>query len=371
MASAPTSTSTSTSSSTSSSTGGAMITRFANNPVVTSADVRPSRPDFEVMCAFNAGATAYNGQTALMVRVAERPVPEKGYVATAVLDLENPSQYKILRYRLDDPDLDAFDPRAFNYKGVLYLTSISHLRLATSADGRHFTVAKTPTIRPTEAHEQYGIEDPRMVWLDGWCYINYSAIAPTGITTCLARTRDFASFEKLGIIFAPDNKDIAIFPEKIAGRYWCFHRPSMKQLGMPSMWLASSDNLLDWGRHHYLMGPRPGMWDSERVGCGAYPIKTSKGWLEIYHASDKNTRYCSGAVLLDMEDPTRIIARSREPFLFPIEPYELDGFLPNVIFCSGLVERPGGKVDLYYGTTDDRVAGATLDVAAVLASLGQ
>jgi predicted GH43/DUF377 family glycosyl hydrolase len=329
----------------------------------------PSRPDFQVMCAFNPGATAYNGKTVLLLRVAERPIPEKGYLSTALLDLENPGQLKVMRVKLDDPDLQMSDPRLFTYKGELYLTSISHLRMATSDDGRHFTVEKKPTLMPANPDEIFGIEDPRMVWLDGWCYINYSSIAGRGITTSLARTRDFKTFERLGLIFGPDNKDIAFFPETIDGRYWCFHRPSMKQFGSPSIWLASSDNLLDWGRHHFLIGPRPGMWDCERVGCGAQAIRTSAGWLEMYHASDNKTCYCSAALLLDLKDPRKIIARSREPILYPSEAYEKTGLMPNVIFHSGLVERAGGKVDLYYGCTDDRVCGATMDVQAVLNSL--
>jgi predicted GH43/DUF377 family glycosyl hydrolase len=189
------------------------------------------------------------------------------------------------------------------------------------------------------------------------------------VTTCLARTVDFERFEKLGIMFAPDNKDIAIFPGKIGGRYVCFHRPSPPQIGQPSMWLAFSDDLLAWGHHRFLIGPRPGMWDSERVGCGAQPVLTDRGWLQIYHGADRDIRYCCAALLLDREEPWRVLGRSTEPILYAQAPYELEGFLPNVVFHNGLVERGDGTIDLYYGGADTTVCGATLRIDDVLDSL--
>jgi len=346
-----------------------MIERYPLNPIIRKTDVKPSRPDFEVMAVFNAGATSCQGRSMLLLRVAERPIPQKGYVATAVLDLQHPGTYRVLRIRQDDPDLEQSDPRVFSYRGQIYLTSISHLRRAVSDDGRRFEIAPLPTIVPEYPWEEYGIEDPRIIFMEGDYYITYSAISSLGVSTAIARTRDFQMFEKLGIIFAPDNKDIALFPEKIGGRYWCFHRPSQKHLGSPSMWLASSDNLLDWGHHHFLIGPRPGMWDAERVGCGAQPIRTAAGWLQIYHGADHRTRYCSGALLLDLEKPWRVLARSCAPLLEPQASYEISGFMPNVIFHNGLIERPGGKADLYYGAADESTCVATIDIAETLAWL--
>lgn len=347
-----------------------MITRFDCNPLITPADVKPSSADLEVMCAFNAGATSFEGKTLLLVRVAERPIPEEGFVSTAFLDPEQPGAYKVLRVKLDDPGLDFAGSRVFSYKGTLYLTSISHLRVATSEDGRSFTIADTPAFCAQDPEEVYGVEDPRIMLLDGWYYINYSAISLRGVCTSLARTQDFQNFERLGVMFAPDNKDISLFPETIGGRYHAFHRPSMKQIGSPSIWLASSENLRDWGRHHFIMGPRPGKWDSERVGCGAEPIKTEKGWLQIYHGSDHHTRYCSGAVLLDLDDPWKVIKRGEEPLFEPTEPCETRGLVPNVIFNNGLVDRGHGRVDLYYGGADTVTCGARMDVNAVLNWLG-
>lgn len=342
------------------------VDRAPNNPVVRLADVTPSAPGLEVMCAFNAGATLHKGETVLLVRVAERPVPRRGYVSTAFMDPEKPGKLHALHVRRDDPDLVATDPRCFTYRGVFYLTSISHLRLARSRDGRHFKVAKRPALAPAAASEVYGCEDPRITKLGSWYYINYSSIAPTGVSTSLARTRDFRTYERLGIMFAPDNKDIAIFPGKVGGSYACFHRPSTKHIGPPAMWLAFSDNLLDWGRHHYILGPRPGFWDSERVGCGPAPIRTARGWLQFYHGANEKVRYCIGAVLLDLKQPWKVLVRSRDPLLEPQARYETRGFLPNVIFHNGLVERPGGVVDLYYGAADETTCVATVRIADVL-----
>jgi predicted GH43/DUF377 family glycosyl hydrolase len=111
------------------------------------------------------------------------------------------------------------------------------------------------------------------------------------------------------------------------------------------------------------------MWDSERVGCGAAPIRTARGWLELYHASDENTRYCTGALLLDLERPWKVIARSREPFLFPEAPYETQGFMPNVVFHNGLTDNGDGTLTLYYGAADDKTCGAIVSIEAILASL--
>jgi beta-1,2-mannobiose phosphorylase / 1,2-beta-oligomannan phosphorylase len=171
------------------------------------------------------------------------------------------------------------------------------------------------------------------------------------------------------VIFGPDNKDIAIFPEKIDGRYYTLHRPAVKHLGTLAIWLASSDNLLDWGRHRVVLTPRPGKWDGERVGGGASPIRTVEGWLELYHASDENTRYCTGALLLDLKQPWKVIARSEEPFLFPEARYERAGLLPDIVFHSGLVENGDGTLDLFYGGGDLFTCGCTVPIRDILDSL--
>lgn len=345
-----------------------IVTRFSSNPLVKLADVKPSSSELEVLGAFNPGATLFEGKKLLLVRVAERPLQEPGYVSTAIMD-EATSELRILRYKLDDPKLKSTDPRFFEYDGVTYVTSISHFRSAISEDGLTFKISDRPTLSGSGRYETYGIEDVRITQLDGWYYLTYTGVSRVGVGTNIARTKDFQNFEKLGVMFGPDNKDIALFPEKIGGRYYTLHRPALKHLGELSIWLASSDNLLDWGRHEALISPRKGYWDSERVGAGASPIKTSEGWLELYHASDHRTRYCTGALLLDLEQPWKIIARSEDPFLYPAAPYETGGFMPNVVFHNGFIETGDGNLDLFYGGADEITCGASVSIQDILSTL--
>lgn len=127
----------------------------------------------------------------------------------------------------NDPDCDFSDSRWIRTLSQNYITSISHLRVARSKDRINFSIAENPAILPENMYEMYGIEDARITYINKKYYINYSAISAVGITTCLAATEDFVSFNRLGVIFHPDNKDVEIFPEKINGKYYALHRPSM------------------------------------------------------------------------------------------------------------------------------------------------
>jgi beta-1,2-mannobiose phosphorylase / 1,2-beta-oligomannan phosphorylase len=346
-----------------------MIQRFPNNPLFTPADICPSQPDFKVLCVFNPAATMFDGRRLLLMRVAETPIPQKGYVATPVVDPES-GKTIVRRFRTDDPDVKLLDPRAFSYKGEIFLTSLSHLRIATCQDGVNFVVEPRPAMFPCGPYETFGIEDARITFLDGHYYINYTAASPFGIVTALARTDDFKNFQRLGIAFGPDNKDVALFPEKIDGRYYAFHRPAVKHCGLPSIWLASSSDLMDWGRHHFVAGPRGCNWDCERVGAGSSPIKTEHGWLAFYHAADHNTRYCLGAMLLDLKRPWRVLARPDEPFFIPQADYEIaGGFMPNIVFHNGTIDCGDGTVELYYGGGDLVTCGARVKISDLLAYL--
>ena len=184
----------------------------------------------------------------------------------------------------------------------------------------------------------------------------------------LRLTEDWFNFQEYGMIFPPHNKDCAIFEEKIQDQYFCFHRPSGIQLGGNYLWIASSKDLIHWGNYQCIMKTRPGKWDSERIGAGASPIKTDKGWLGIYHGADDNDRYCLGAVLLDIEDPSIVIARSTEPIFEPIADYEKEGFFGNVVFTNGHVVE-GDKITLYYGASDEVICAATLSIQSILSKI--
>lgn len=231
--------------------------------------------------------------------------------------------------------------------------NVSRLGYARSTDGYHFDRLAHPVFEPEADTERLGVEDPRLTWLDGQWQMLYTAWSPESIQVARATTHDFRTWERKGIVIpGPDNKDAALFPEKVAGRYVMFHRIP------PSMWLAYSDDLVHWGDYVEIMGPRPGLWDNLKIGAGGPPLRTEHGWLCIYHGVDQDTVYRLGVALLDLEDPSRVISRP-DPFLLePEEPWELEGDIPNVVFTCGTAEVDGTLL-VYYGGADRVIAIAT------------
>lgn len=271
----------------------------------------------------------------------------------------------IKRFARNDPAYSFSDPRVIVCPGELYLTSISHLRLARSKDGRRFTVDERPTIVPDRPSEAFGIEDARITEVEGAYYIIYKSVSENGITQSLATTRDFVTFEKHGVILPPENMDAMIFPERIGGEFAALHRPFPCMIGRPNMWMAYSTDGMHWGNHRFLAGVVPGGWEGGRIGGGAVPIMTDRGWLEIYHGATAENHYSLGAMLLDAERPERVIARAQRPVLSPEAPYEVTGFVPNVVFtCGALVD--GDRLTIYYGAADTVIAGAELSLRELL-----
>jgi predicted GH43/DUF377 family glycosyl hydrolase len=350
------------------------IHRAQMNPLISPLHVTPSSEEMRVVSAFNAATATVGGETFLLLRVAEVPkeVGADEVAVPVVAWTAGTPGIEVRRFALDTPGLDLSDPRAVIYEGEIYLSSLSHLRLARSTDGYHFTIDTVPALFPTEPYEEYGLEDPRMTSIDGTVYINYTAVSRYGVGVALASTQNFATYTKHGMILAPENKNVVIFPEKIGGQYMMIHRPSTTGLGNQQMWVAASHDLLHWGMHVPLMGKRPGMWDSMRLGAGAVPIKTDYGWLEIYHGVNPEQGYCLGAVLLDLEDPTQILARSSIPFLIPETEYERVGFYGNVVFTCGAVATQvenAAVVRIYYGAADQYTCRADIALEDILDSL--
>lgn len=346
----------------------AIVQRFPQNPILQPVDVLPSREDMVVECLLNPGAFRYQNRIGLLLRVAERPRQEEGWVSLPVLDPSEPGGIRILRIRKDDPGLRLTEPRVLQYNGCGYLTTLSHQRLAWSEDGIHFEVDRTPTLVGSGSHESFGIEDCRVESIEGRYWLTYSAVSEFGVGVGLISTGDWKSFDRHGIIFPPHNKDCALFPEKIGGRYWALHRPSGMEVGGHYIWISSSPDLKNWGNHRCLLTTRPGQWDSQRVGGGAAPIKTPQGWLAIYHGADQQNRYCLGALLLDLEDPTRVIARSERPLMEPTTAYECQGFFGEVVFSNGQIVD-GDRLTLYYGASDAVICAAQLSINGILDSL--
>lgn len=342
--------------------------RFENNPIFGPENVIPCIDGFEITGALNPGAFEYNGDVYMLVRIAEQPIQENPEKLVIPLLEEKIFNMQLKSFDRNDPEWDFSDSRVVASKDIIYITNFSYLRLARSTDGGHtFTMADKPLIWPADKYETFGVEDPRVTSIDGEYLLTYSAISRHGVTSNLIVTRDWENFARKGVLFVPDNKDICIFPEKINGKYVCFHRPSQSMLGNPDIWIAYSEDLVHWGGHECIMQPREGMWDSKRIGCGPAPIKTEHGWLSLYHGSD-DTNYYMGAALHDFNNPAKVIARSEKPFLSPEADYEKYGFYDNVVFCNGIVEK-GDEILVYYGGADAYTAGCTVSKKELLNEL--
>jgi predicted GH43/DUF377 family glycosyl hydrolase len=335
--------------------------------------IPPSRADLEVVGVFNPAVTRHESDVVLLLRVAEAPLSSSNGDIAAPMYNASTGALEVQRWSRDTPGIDLSDPRMVVLGGHTWLTSISHLRVARSADGVHFEVEPAPALSPASNLESFGIEDPRITFLDGTYWINYTAVSPHGIATALASTRDFRTFERHGVIFPPPNRDVTIFPERIAGRYAALHRPMPSGLGEPAIWIGWSSDLLAWGGHRLVATARPERWDSAKVGGGAVPFRATAGahdgWLAIYHGVTRESlEYSLGALLLDGRDPARVLARSREPILRPEAPYERDGFFGGVVFTCGVLTE-GDGVRVYYGAADGVTAVAELSLDEILRGL--
>ncbi|RAJ26414.1 putative GH43/DUF377 family glycosyl hydrolase [Gelidibacter algens] len=343
--------------------------RNKQNPILSTEMLKSSDALMIIECLLNPGVFKFNGKTWLLVRVAERTVQDEGSLSVPIYN-EN-GKVEILNFDLKDPSLEASDARVITYDGVDYLTTISHLRLVSSTDGIHFSEDESyPSLFGEGAYESYGIEDCRVAQIDDIYYLTYTMVSPNGVGVGLRTTKDWKTFERKGMIFSPHNKDCAIFEEKINGKYYALHRPSSPQLGGNYIWLAESPDAVHWGNHKCIAKTRQGKFDSKRLGAGAAPIKTKKGWLEIYHGATEKNRYCLGALLLDLDDPTKLIARSEAPIMEPIAAYEKNGFFGNVVFTNGH-RVDGDTITMYYGASDQYVCMAEFSIEDILQTLGQ
>lgn len=341
--------------------------RNPKNPLLRPSDLQPAIEGMEIVCLLNPGVFRMNGKVWLVLRVAERPKQEEGIISFPVYNKEG--KIEVVSFDKNDPDLDATDPRVIVYKGKNYLTTLSYLRFVCSEDGVHFN--EDPNYPPLFGEgelEAFGIEDCRVATMaDSFC-LTFTEVSSVAVGVGLIQTTDFRTFNCKGMIFPPHNKDCAFFEEPINGMYYAFHRPSSPELGGNYIWIAQSPDRIHWGNHKCIATTRPGKFDSVRLGAGAPPIKTAEGWLEIYHGATENHRYCLGALLLDLEDPTKVIARSEEPIMEPIADYEMTGFFGNVVFTNGHYVD-GDTIHMYYGASDEVICSAQLSIAEILNTL--
>lgn len=263
---------------------------------------------------------------------------------------------------------------------------ISRIGYAQSVDGYTFERRKNPVIDITENYEKYGIEDPRITMIDDDILITYVVLSdyvkfrPT-VSSALAVTKDFLEFSKMGLISNPveNNKDIVFFPEKFAVKnsgskrkenvYFSLRRPSHfigPEYGTdkPSIWLYKGSTLTEMNEHKVIIKPEQD-WENLKIGAGPAPIKTKKGWLLIYHGVSQEKVYRAGAVILDLNDPSKVIYRSSRPILEPFEPYERFGDVNNVVFPTGTAIIDN-NLFLYYGGADKVCCVATVDLDTLL-----
>ena len=357
-----------------------MIARLSDSLLLRPCDVQPSQAGWEVVGVFNPAVTIVGDETVMLVRVAERPGnDDSGTSDTRLGWTPLPRWTSGGEAAVDwvrDIDLNTTDARvvAIKTSGDLRLTSVSHFqvfRRPTSSD-QAWTLAGV--VLPKIGTEEYGIEDPRITKIDATYWITYVAVSKAGAATALMSSMDLVNFKRHGIIFPSENKDVVLFPQRIAGQYVALHRPNPKSsFRPPQVWIARSPDLIHWGRHEPIFGGAES-WEGDRVGSGTPPILIDQGWLTLYHGSEPSNipgtvgRYAAGAILLDRDRPDRVIARSTEPIMRPSTTYETSGFVPNVVFPTAMLDIKD-QWHVFYGAADTSVAMTRFSKQSVLDSL--
>jgi predicted GH43/DUF377 family glycosyl hydrolase len=302
---------------------GELLHRHAANPILT-AEQWP----YTVNAVLNAAAARVDGSTVLLVRVEDR-------------------------------------------------RGISHLTVARSKNGLdEWAVEPEPLLAPDEdvASEQWGFEDPRVVWVEelGRFVITCTAYGPAGPAVYLATTEDFTTVERHGVIRHPEDKNAALLPHRVDGKWVLLHRPKTEFGGARGeILLSRSADLDSWSTPEQVMQPRTGAWwDSLRIGIGPPPLRTEHGWLLLYHGVKSTVGgdiYRVGLALLDLDEPTRVLRRLPSWVLAPQADYERTGDVPNVVFPCGLIhDTATGEVRLYYGAADSSICLATAQLDELL-----
>ncbi len=239
------------------------------------------------------------------------------------------------------------------------LNGRSIIGIAESRDGYHFVPRKKPFIIPgTEGpfgiYEEYGVEDPRITYFEDEYLITYSVYSRYGVRNALAKTKDFESIERFALITQADYRNVVIFPEKFNNLYVRLDRPH-PNINPWGIWISYSPDLRYWGNSELILNPVHYHWDELKMGPGAPPIKTKKGWLNIFHGAYptiNGTIYRLGVALHDLKKPAKILGVADEWILEPEEIYETTGYVPNVVFTCGAVPEPDGTLKLYWGAAD-------------------
>lgn len=261
---------------------------------------------------------------------------------------------------------------------------ISRLGYAYSTDGIHFKgFSKYPAFESEKGnpYERLGCEDPRITKIDDTIYITYTAaavypankpkeitstsFAPFMVRVSLLSTKDFSSYKRHGILMPnKDSKDAVLFPEKISGKYAMLHRIK------PYIWIAYSKDLKKWYGHKVVAENRNNFWESRKIGAGTNILKTEYGWLNFYHGVDKDKVYRLGIMVLDLKDPSKVIYRSDEPIFEPQKTFEKKGFVDNVVFATGAIEKDDNYL-IYYGASDKYICMAHIEKEKILKEISK
>ena len=242
-------------------------------------------------------------------------------------------------------------------------TRVMNVHAGFSVDGVDWKIEE-PTIeweatddRVREIQETFvHAYDPRVTWLEDRYYVTWCN-GYHGPTIGVGYTYDFKRFRQLDNAFLPFNRNGVLFPRRVNGMYQMLSRPSDNgHTPFGDMYLSESPDLVHWGRHRHVMGTKPYTWESTKVGAGPTPIETPEGWLLFYHGvltSCNGFVYSFGAALLDLDEPWKVIARSRDYLISPQKQYEQVGDVQNVTFpCAALLDAPTGRLTIYYGAAD-------------------
>jgi predicted GH43/DUF377 family glycosyl hydrolase len=283
------------------------------------------------------------------------------------------------------PAHTVFNPAATVFRSKILLLArvedrrgFSHLTKAVSEDGvANWQIDGSPTMEADPVNhpeELWGIEDPRIVWiaeLGKWA-ITYTAYSRGGPLVAMALTDDFVKFDRLGPIMPPEDKDAALFPRRINGKWALIHRPiTANYVPGAHIWLSYSDDLSHWGDRRVLMhARRGGWWDGGKIGLAAPPLETAEGWLLFYHGvrqTASGSIYRLGLALLDLDDPLTVLHRSNEWIFGPTAWYEREGDVDDVVFpCGWVLDEKTGVLKMYYGGADSCIAMATASLSDLL-----
>jgi beta-1,2-mannobiose phosphorylase / 1,2-beta-oligomannan phosphorylase len=352
-------------------------------------DISPSSPLFKITGTFNPAAVrATNGDIVLYIRVVEELIKKKDENYFYSPRLVGRGKYKIKIDRFEKEMVaDSSEVDIVFKDETKRLTFISHFRkvILDSSGFKVKSIEKNPSFFGICTDGELGVEDPRITKIDNLYHMTYVSLSrKENISTSLAVSKDLKAWKRMGIIFGEQDKDVVLFPEKIKGEYVVFDRPeSSFHFSPPHMWIAFSKDLISWGKLDAINLTKKGDWDYERSGAGAPPIKTDKGWLLIYHGVMSNTRkevvekivermeisdtlsgvlrkkdsiYCAGVALFDLNNPKKLLAKSEVPILFPMKRHEISTFEnKRIIFPTGAVIDKNGEDLLIFSGAGDLV----------------